>query len=149
MKAIEIAQSEPIGSYIAHRKREGASNGSGNRETQILGQMFRLAADDEHRVITRGMVPQIRKLEEPPPRQGIVTENQFAEIVDKLPTWAVAPIEAINITGWRVNAVLSRRKTDVDLEEGFLILDRDSSKNRIAYKWPLVGETWRARAGAA
>jgi integrase len=102
--------------------------------------MFRLAADDEHRLITRGLVPQIRKLEEPPPRQGIVTEKQFAEILAKLPPWAAAPIEAIKITGWRVRAVLSRRRTDADVENGFLILDRESSKNGNAYKWPLVGE---------
>jgi integrase len=140
LKAIEIAQSGAIGRYVALRKREGGSNASVNRETQVLGQMFRLAADDEHRLIGRGLVPQIRKLEEPPPRQGIVTEKQFAEILAKLPTWAVAPIEAINITGWRVRAVLSRRKADVDLENGFLTLDRESSKNRTAYKWPLVGE---------
>lgn len=140
LKAIEIAQSGAIGRYVALRKREGASNASVNRETQVLGQMFRLAADDEHRLIGRGLVPQIRKLEEPPPRQGIVTEKQFAEILAKLPTWALAPIEAINITGWRVRAVLSRRKADVDLENGFLTLDRESSKNRTSYKWPLVGE---------
>lgn len=46
----------------------------------------------------------------------------------------------INITGWRVRGVLSRRKTDADLENGFLVLDRESSKNRTAYKWPLVEE---------
>jgi integrase len=140
LKAIEIAQSGAIGRYVAVRKREGASNASVNRETQVLGQMFRLSADDEHRLIGRGLVPQIGKLEEPPPRQGIVTEKQFAEILAKLPKWAVAPIEAINITGWRVRAVLSRRKMDVDLERGFLVLDRESSKNRTAYKWPLSGE---------
>jgi integrase len=140
MRVVEIAQSGAIGRYIAERKREAASNASVNRETQILGQMFRLAADDEHRLISRGLVPHIRKLEEPPPRQGIVTEKQFAEIVANLPAWAVAPIKAINITGWRVRAVLSRRITDVDLESGFLILDRESSKNRTAYKWPLVGD---------
>jgi len=66
--------------------------------------MFRLAAaDDEHRLIGGGLVPQIRKLEEPPPRQGIVTEEQFAEILAKLPASAAAPIQAININGWRVN----------------------------------------------
>lgn len=140
MRAIDIAQSGAIGRYIAQRKREAASNASVNRETQVLGQMFRLAADDEHRLITRGLVPRVRKLEEPPPRQGIVTEKQFAEIVAKLPAWAVAPIEVIDLTGWRVRAVLRRRRTDVDLEAGFLILDRESSKNRTAYKWPLVGE---------
>jgi len=140
MKSIEIARSGAIGLYVARRKREGASNASINRETQILGQMFRLAADDEHRLITRGLVPQIRKLEEPPARQGIVTERQFEEILFKLPAWAEAPIKAINLTGWRVRAVLNRRKADVDLENGFLILDCDSSKNRTAYKWPLVGE---------
>ena len=69
VRAIEISQSGAIGQYIAHRKRDGASNASINRELQILGQMFRLAADDEHRLIGRGLVPQIRKLEEPPPRQ--------------------------------------------------------------------------------
>jgi integrase len=140
MRAIEIAQSGAIGQYIARRKRDGASNSSVNRELQILGQMFRLAADDEHRLISRGLIPQIRKLEEPPPRQGVITEKQFAEIVSKLPPWAVAPIKAISITGWRVRAVLSRRKTDIDLERGFLILDRESSKNRTAYKWPLSGD---------
>jgi len=140
LKAIEIAQTGAIGRYVAVRKREGASNASVNRETQVLGQMFRLAADDEHRLIGRGLVPQIKKLEEPPPRQGIVTEKQFAEILAKLPKWAVGPIEAINITGWRVRSVLNRRKADVDLENGFLTLDRESSKNRTAYKWPLVGE---------
>ena len=140
MRAIEISQSGAIGQYIAHRKREGASNASINRELQILGQMLRLAADDEHRLMGRGLLPQIRKLEEPPPRQGVVTEKQFAEILSKLPAWAVTPIKAINITGWRVRAVLSRRKTDVDLERGFLILDRESSKNRTAYKWPLSGD---------
>lgn len=129
-KAIEIAQSGAIGRYVALREREGASNASVNRETQVLGQMFRLAADDEHRLIGRGLVPQIRKLEEPPPRQGIVIEKQFAEILAKLPTWAVAPIEAINITGWRVRAVLSRRKADVDLENGFLTLDREFADGR-------------------
>ena len=138
MKAIEIAQSGAIGRYVANRRREGATNASVNRETQILGQMFRLAADDEHRLIMRGLVP-LRKLEEPPPRQGTVTEKQLAEIVSKLPSWATAPIKAINITGWRVRAVLSRRRTDIDLDKGFLILDRESSKNRTAYKCRSLG----------
>jgi integrase len=140
MRAVKIAQSGAIGRYVAQRKRRGASNASVNRETQVLGQMFRLASDDEHRLITRGLIPQIRKLEEPAPRQGIVSDKQFDEILAKLPKWAVPPVEAINITGWRVRAVLSRRRTDVDVENGFLILDRESSKNRTAYKWPLVGE---------
>jgi integrase len=35
---------------------------------------------------------------------------------------------------------LSRRTSDVDLENGFLILDYQSSKNRTEYKWPLIGE---------
>ena len=140
MRAVEIAQSGAIGRYVAQRKRQGASNASVNRETQVLGQMFRLASDDEHRLITRGSVPHIRKLEEPPPRQGIITEKQFEEILDRLPAWAIAPIEAINITGWRVRAVLSRRKVDVDVENRFLILDGESSKNHTAYKWPLVGD---------
>jgi hypothetical protein len=59
MRAMDIAQSGAIGRYIAQRKREGASNASLNRETQVLGQMFRLAADDQHRLIT-GLVPQIK-----------------------------------------------------------------------------------------
>jgi integrase len=39
-----------------------------------------------------------------------------------------------------VNAVLSRRRSDVDEETGFLVLNRESSKNRCEYKWPLVGD---------
>ena len=52
----------------------------------------------------------------------------------------ICPIKAINITGWRVRAVLSRRKMDVGLESGFLTLDRESSMNRTACKWPLFGD---------
>jgi len=107
---------------------------------QVLGQMFRLAADDEHRLVSRGLVPQIRKLEEPAPRKGIVNDNQFVEIMANLPEWARPAITAISITGWRVNAVLSRRRSDVDEETGFLVLNRESSKNRTEYKWPLVGD---------
>ena len=73
-------------------------------------------------------------------RQRPYWEKQFAGILAKLPDWAASPIQAINITGWRVNAVLSRRKIDVVLENGFPILDREASKNRTAYKWPLIGE---------
>jgi integrase len=140
MRAIDIAQSGAIDRYVAQRKREAAANGSINRETQILGQMFRLAANDEHRLISRGLIPQIKKLDEPAPRKGIVTEKQLAEILAHLPEWARPPILAINITGWRVNAVLSRRRIDIDEETGFLILNRESSKNRTEYKWPLVGD---------
>ena len=57
-----------------------------------------------------------------------------------LPEWTQPPIIAISITGWRVNAVLRRRRTDVDEETGFLVVDRESSKNRTEYKWPLVGD---------
>src|SRR5262249_57995096 len=95
---------------------------------EVLGQMFRLAADDEHRLVSRGLVPQIRKLEEPTPRKGIVNDKQFADIMAHLPEWAQTAIMAISITGWRVNAVLSRRRSDVDEETGFLILNRESSK---------------------
>jgi hypothetical protein len=102
--------------------------------------MFRLAADNEHRLIGCGLISQIRKLEEPPSRQGVITEKQFAKIVSKLPPWAVATIKAISITGWRLRAVLSRRKTDIDLEREFLILAREPSKNRTARKWPLSGD---------
>jgi integrase len=140
LRAIEITQSGAIGRYVTQRKREGASNASVNREMQILGQMFRLSADDEHRLISHGMVPRIKKLEEPPPRQGIVSEKQFAEIIGELQPWAIAAVKAIKITGWRVRSVLTRRVTDVDLEKGFLILDYQSSKNRTEYKWPLIGE---------
>jgi hypothetical protein len=99
-RAIEITQSGAIGRYVSQRKREGASNGSVNREMQILSQMFRMAADAEHRLISHGIVPRIKKLEEPPPRQGIVSEKQFAEIIQKLAPWAVAAVKAIQITGW-------------------------------------------------
>lgn len=138
MRVIEIVQGGHIGRYVAQRKREGGSNASINREAQIFGQMCRLAASDAHRIISRGIVPQIGKLQEPPERKGIVTDRQYAAILGKLPQWAVAPVMAINITGWRVRAVLSRRKIDLDGE--FLLLDPKSSKNRTEYKWPLVGE---------
>ena len=49
-------------------------------------------------------------------------------------------IVAISIKRWRVNAVPSRRRSDVDEETGFLVLNRESSKNRTEYKWPLVGD---------
>jgi integrase len=85
-------------------------------------------------------VPRIRKLEEPAPRKGIVNDKQFGEIIANLPEWARPAIMAIAIMGWRVNAILSRRRGDVDEETGFLVLNRESSKNRTEYRWPLVGD---------
>lgn len=85
-------------------------------------------------------MPRIRKLEEPAPRKGIVNDKQFGEIIANLPEWARPAIMAIAIAGWRVNAVLSRRRGDVDEETGFLVLNRESSKNRTEYRWPLVGD---------
>jgi hypothetical protein len=57
----------------------------------------------------KGLVPQIRKLEEPSPQRGIVNDKQFVEIMANLAAWARPAIIAISVTGWRVNAVLSRR----------------------------------------
>ena len=83
-------------------------------------------------------MPRTRKLEEPAPRKGIVNDKQFDEIITNLAEWARPAIMAISITRWRVNAVLSRRRGDVDEEPRFLLLNLESSKNRTEYEWPLV-----------
>jgi integrase len=140
MRAIEISEGGAIGRYVAQRKREGAANATINRETQALIQMLRIASSDQHRLIGRGLVPRIERLPEAPPRTGTVSDGEFDEILPRLAEWARPPIRAISITGWRVNAVLSRKKLHIDHERSVLILDRASSKNRIEYRWPLVGD---------
>ena len=119
MRAIEICQSgSDSTSHIenATARQTRASIGS----CKFWDKRSRLAADDEHRLIGRSRAGATnQKNSKTPPRQRVVTEKQFAEILSKLPVWAVAPIKAINITSWRVRAVLSRRKMNVDLERGF------------------------------
>jgi hypothetical protein len=60
--------------------------------------------------------------------------HKICEMINPRYAKAIRDISKRNVLGF------TARQTDADLENGFLILDRESSKNRTAYKWPLVGE---------
>ena len=67
--------------YVAHRRKEEATNGTINREPAVLGRMLRLAYENGKLL----RLPVIRKLKEAPPRSGFLEVAQFEAVCRHLP----------------------------------------------------------------
>jgi integrase len=75
---------------------------------------------------------------EPEPRQTRFTDDEVDRLVAKLPERLKRAAQVASICGWRLNAVLSRTKNDIDWEGGVLNLDAKSSKNGESLQFPLT-----------
>lgn len=118
--------------YATHRKREGASNASVNREFSLLRRGFRLASN------VVGSVPVFPMLKEAPAREGFFESAEHATVVAALPEPYNRIWEVEHDTGWRADEVLMRQKSHVDLEHGWLNVDPGETKNGDGRKFPLM-----------
>lgn len=119
--------------YIAQRQREGAANGTVNRELAILTKMLRLAYEREKLL----RVPVIHKLKEAPPREGFFEREQFQAVRRRLPEDLQVAVGLAYILGWRMQSeVLALERRHLDLDGGTLRLDPGMTKNdegRVVY----------------
>lgn len=115
-----------IRTYIEKRQREGAKNGTINRELDVLKRMFSLAMVSE-KLLRRPHVPM---LEEDNVRTGFFSEVDFLALHDALPEY-LRPIVTFAYTyGWRKGEILGLTWDRVDFVAGTVRLDPGSTKNR-------------------
>ena len=123
--------------YALHRQRQGASNGSINRELAVLGRMLKLAY--EHNRLAR--MPVLRRLEESSPRQGFFEAEAFAAVRRRLSEDLQVAVMIAYTFGWRMQSeVLALEQRQLSLDgAGTLTLDPGQTKNgegRVVYLTP-------------
>lgn len=97
-----------------------------NQDMRMLRRALKLA-------MRRGLlarVPHFELLDEKKSiRQGWFDQEDFKKLVDHLPEEIRNAVWAMYLTGWRLNAILSREWKHVDFKNKCLILDPKAAKN--------------------
>lgn len=115
-----------IRSYMEKRQKEGAKNGTINRETDVLKRMFSLAMSAE-KLVRR---PHIPTLDEDNVRTGFFSEVDFLALHDALPDYLRPVVSFAYTYGWRKAEILGLTWDRVDLGASTVRLDPGSTKNR-------------------
>lgn len=132
-RVVDVAE-PAIDSYTTDRLDEGAAAATVNREMAALRRMFRLGL--RAKLVTS--VPIFTLLKERNVRQGFVEAGDFAALLVELPP-AIANLATVGyLTGWRTGELLSRDWRHVDLDEGWIRLDAQETKNGRGRMFPLI-----------
>ncbi len=134
-RAIDIT-ADRIAKYVRERQKEGAANGSINRELAALKRAFTLAT----RAGKLGSAPYIPLLEENNSRRGFLDHGSFLALRDGLPAHLKDPVTFLYLSGWRVSEMRTLEWRDVDLPGRELCLRPEVSKNKDGRPLPLRGE---------
>jgi integrase len=119
-RAVDIT-ADRVAKYVRERQREGAANGSINRELAALKRAFTLAT----RAGRLGSAPYIPLL---------------LALRDGLPEYLKDPVTFLYLSGWRVSEMRTLEWRDVDLPGRELCLRPEVSKNKDGRPLPLRGE---------
>jgi integrase len=135
-----------ITDYVKYLQNKGLGNAAINRSLAILRRMFNIAKDDHLILVT--MIPNIkaRMLEEPPPREGFIRHTEFLRLTDKKDKQALPPYlrDVVVVgyhTGMRKGEVIDLEWGNVNLDEGFIRLRAEQTKNKKTRLIPLNAET--------
>jgi integrase len=127
MKAAQIGEAD-IDRYIIHRRNEGASNATVNRELATIKRAFRLGT---HKKLIADR-PHISLLEEDNVRQGFFEPEQYEAVRNHLPEYIQPVTDFAYITGWRKSEILGLQWKQVDFRAGTVRLEAGTTKNREA-----------------
>ncbi|MBE3603733.1 site-specific integrase [bacterium] len=136
-RAIDIT-ADRVARYVRERQKEGAANGSINRELAALKRAFTLAT----RAGKLGSAPYIPLLEENNSRRGFLDHGSFLALREGLPAYLKDPVTFLYLSGWRVSEMRTLEWRDVDLPGRELCLRPEVSKNKDGRPLPLRGELW-------
>jgi len=132
--AVEIT-SDRIASYISWRQGQGAASATINRELAALRRAFQLA----QKAAMVAFRPEIWTLHEEMQRKGFFEADQCRAVLENLPEYLKPVIQTAYITGWRIKSeILSRQKQHLDLQSGFLRLEREETSSEEERKFPLT-----------
>ena len=123
--------SEAITGCVRQRKREGAANGTINRELSLLRHVFRVALRASPPKIQA--VPHIVMLREDNVRQGFVEDADFARLVDAVgpgEEWLRVFLELGFTYGWRRGELLSLKVRQLNFAAHTIRLEVGTTKNR-------------------
>ena len=147
IRAADLSETR-IDSYIKNRLDAGRKPATINRETQLLGQAFRLA--HTRRLVHR--VPHIRKLPERNVRQGFFELEEIDAVIAHLPAYLQDFVRFAALTGWRKGEIVQLTWHDVDRKAQTIRLRPEGSKTdkgrMIAVTgalWELIERQWRGR----
>ena len=131
---------EHLNAFVAKRLKEGASEGTVNRNLAILRRMMNLAR--QHDKITRvPHFPMFSELDNV--REGFVSQWQFEKIRSHLPLHLHPITTFMNDTGTRLGEAKKIRWEQVDMgrgEHGAIVLPRQHTKNKRPRIVPLSPE---------
>lgn len=133
MSAITSPQIER---YKEHRLNAGVMPATINRELEKLRRAFTVAMD-------QGLLfarPKITKLKEDNTREGFFEREQFTAFVPHLPEPLQHVVRFAYVTGWRRSEILDLKWKNVDLKNGVVRLDPDTTKNDDGRVFPVNPE---------
>jgi len=134
-RALDIT-TDRIRAFTCERQKEGAANGSINRELAALKRAFRLMTQAER----LGRAPHVPMLREASPRQGFLEPADFARLHDALPAYLQDPVRFLYLSGWRKSEMQTLEWRDVDIAGFAIRLRPERSKNAEPRTLPLQGE---------
>jgi integrase len=123
---------------MKHRLEDGKKPATVNRETQLLGQAFRLA--QERRLVQR--IPHMRHLPERNARQGFFEQDEFENLVECLPEYLKDFARFAYLSGWRKGEIAQLQWSDVDRQARVIRLRPATSKTHEGRVLTLHGELW-------
>src|SRR5207247_2381609 len=93
--------------YVRQRQEAGATNGTINREIEVLGKMLRLAYKSGKLL----RMPVVEKLKESGPRSGFFESEQYQAVRRRLPPDLQVATDVAYTFGWRMQSeVLSLKR---------------------------------------
>jgi integrase len=129
LKASQVT-SETVGRYIDLRQQAGAENATCNRELPILKRMFSLARRATPAKVAA--MPYIPMLKESNTRTGFLESQQHDQLAaecGKVGLWLRALFEVGVTYGWRHEELLGLRVRQVNITEGVIRLEPNTTKN--------------------
>jgi len=125
--------------FIEQRQRDGASNGTINRNLCLLRRMLKLAVQ-ENRI---PKCPHFPLLKEAEPRQGFLEHDKFAKLYAELPERLRAFVLFLYTTGCRTGEAKKLTWSQIDWTEQVLRVEAEQTKNNVARTIPIADDVVR------
>jgi integrase len=136
-RAVDIT-SERLTKYQLHRREQGASVATVNRECATLRRMFSLA-------IKAGKLsrrPVFEMLAGERIRQGFVEHGDFLRLLGEMAEHIQPLVEFLYYGGWRKSAARNLEWKEIDMHGRTARLKAEDSKNAEPWVLPLAGRLW-------